>query len=161
MGRKKPWRTSKEAQGEEYHQARVIILPHDLKDLVNSREEETYINTLLKSGEESKRISLAVLVVISHAYNNKFLASLAHMLEQCVAVSLTVGDISFAVSQQDSYRGCVSNEEINILSPILAVSHHLYLHPKHILNTYCVLSLGKTKMDLKQFLLPQGDDTCT
>ena len=75
------------------------------------------INTLSESSEESKSISLAVLVWISHTYNNKFLASLAHMLVQCVAVSLTVGDISFAVSQQDSYRGCVSNEEINILSP--------------------------------------------
>lgn len=90
---------------------------------------------------------------ISHTYNNKFLAFLAHMLEQCVAVSLTVGDISFAVSKIHTEAVCPM-KKLTSWVPIFSITHHLCLHPNNIhwIPTVCLV-LGDTKMKPKQWLL--------
>lgn len=112
--------------------------------LVKSWDNELHVNALLESSEESTRIWLCWLW-ISHTYNNKFLASPAHMLEQCVAIFLTVGDISFAVSKIHT-EAVYPMKKLTSWVPMFAISHHLCLHPKstHWIPTVCS-ALGDTK----------------
>lgn len=92
---------------------------------------------------------------ISHTYNNKFLAFLAHMFEQCVAISLTVGDISFAVSKIHTEAVCPM-KKLTSWVPVFAISHHLCLYTKkYSPNTYSVFSPSRHKDESKAVPAPQ------
>lgn len=115
----------------------VTFLPRStlIHSLASPRENKMCINTLLESNEEHGAFIWLCWLQLPHTYNNKFLVSLAHMFEQCVAASLTVGDISFVVSKLHREAVCPM-KKLTSWVPTFAISHHLQLYPKKIFTEH-------------------------
>lgn len=132
-----------------------------IHSLVSPQENKMHRNTSLESSEEHRVFLWLCWLQLPHTYNNKFLVSLAHMFEQCVAASLTVGDISFAVSRIRTEAVCPM-KKLTSWVPAFAISHHLQLYPPKILTKHLLgAQPPSTQRYPKQPPLSQRHETYT